>query len=356
MFDILKLLSEFKKIEKVKFTRDELINRHRLSRPQADDFLGYKTEPPDRATQMKKLRELGYFLKLMEEMKSEGLDPIVLKGPALSEKIYGDPFYRSSNDFDLLFAQTEISQAIEFFECRGFTGKIFNWPVSEKKQKITKELEKQYCIYNSKQQIIIEIHWKLFDRRLVDPSVVEDLVRKNTGTVEINGHTIIALDSEFQLLYLTIHGSLHAWFRLKWLVDIHKIINQDTIDGERFKRLTQKLDADRFVSVCNGVLGHIYKDTKLLPCDELSSSRLIEEAVYQIKRPENDPFDAFDNTVRQVRYQLALSEKWQYKRDIFRTLLFNKRDLNISWLPAGKWILFFFRPLTFMMRKFGWIT
>ena len=356
MFDILKLLSEFKKIEKVKFTRDELINRHRLSRPQADDFLGYKTEPPDRATQMKKLRELGYFLKLMEEMKSEGLDPIVLKGPALSEKIYGDPFYRTFNDFDLLFHPKDLSKAIQFFNDRGFKGTKFNWPSSPKKQKAVTDLINQYFIYHPEHQVNIEIHWKLFDRRFADPSVAEKLVWENTTAVEINGHAIKTVDSEFELLYLVIHGSLHAWFRLKWLMDVHQIITHNPVDEKRFKTLTRKLGAERFVSVCNGVLAHIFQNSKLLPCDELTNYRLVEEAVYQIKRPENDPFDTFNNTVRQVRYQLALSGKWQYKSDIIRTLLFNKRDLNISWLPAGKWILFFFRPLTFMMRKFGWIT
>ena len=306
--------------------------------------------------QMKKLRELGYFLKLMEEMKSEQLDPIALKGPVLSEKIYGDPFYRTSNDFDLLFHPKDLSKAIQFFNDRGFKGTKFNWPSSPKKQKAVTELINQYFIYHPEHQVNIEIHWKLFDRRFADPSIAEELLWENTTTVEINGHTIKTVDSEFELLYLVIHGSLHAWFRLKWLVDVHRILNQNLIDEERFKTLTGRLGAHRFVSVCNGVLSHIYEESMLLPCNESPNERLTEEALYQLKRSDNDPFNTIENTVRQVRYQLALSGKWQYKSDIIRTLLFNKRDLNIAWLPAGKLVLFFSRPLTFVMRKFGWIT
>ena len=102
---------------------------------------------------MKKLRELGYFLKLMEEMKSEGLDPIVLKGPALSEKIYGDPFYRTFNDFDLLFHPKDLSKAIQFFNDRGFKGTKFNWPSSPKKQKAVTDLINQYFIYHPEHQV-----------------------------------------------------------------------------------------------------------------------------------------------------------------------------------------------------------
>lgn len=338
------------------FTRDELIYRHRLSGQQADVFLGQEPESPDRIRQMKKLRELGYFLKLMEEMKSEQLDPIVLKGPVLSEKIYGDPFYRTSNDFDLLFHPNDLSKAVQFFNDRGFKGTKFNWPSCSKKQKVVRELINQYFIFHPEHQVSIEIHWKIFDRRFADPFVAEKLVWENTTSVEINGHTIKTLEGEFELLYLAIHGSLHAWFRLKWLVDVYRILNQNLIDEERFKTLTEMLGAHRFVSICNGVLNHIYKESKLVPCKEAPNKHLTEEALYQLKRPGNDPFNTLENTLRQVRYQLALSGKWQYKSDIIRTLLFNKRDLNISWLPAGKFSLFIFRPVTFVMRKFGWLS
>ena len=340
----------------MKFSRDELINRHRLSGRQADDFLGIKQSAPDRITQMKKLTELGHFLKLMDEMKAEGLNGIVVKGPALSQKIYGDPFYRTSHDFDLLFELGDLSRAIQFFEERGFKGVKFKWPASENKQETVKELINQYFIFHPEHRVSIEIHWKLFDRRFADPSVAENLLRENTTTVEINGHAIKTLDREFELLYLVIHGSLHAWFRLKWLVDVHEILTKKSVDEDRFKTLTEKLGADRFVSVCNGVLNRVYKGKKLLPYNVSSQPKLSAEAMYQLTRPENDPFNTFENTVRQIRYQLALSGKWQYKTDILRILMFNKSDLEISWLPSGRLALFFFRPFTFIMRKFGWIA
>lgn len=339
----------------MKFTRDELIERHRLSSRQADDFLGNDRCAPDRISQMKKLQQLGYFLKLTDEMKEEGLNGILLKGPALSQKVYGDPFYRTSHDFDLLFDANDLSRAIQFFESRGFEGVKFKWPESEKNQERAKELINQYFIFHREQNVSIEIHWKLFDRRFADPSVAEKLVWENTTTVEINGHSLKTLDGEFELLYLVIHGSLHAWFRLKWLVDIHEILKRRTIDKERFKALTEELGAGRFVSVCNGVLSYMYPEGELLPCDVNTKPSLVNEAIFQLKRRENDPFDTLENTVRQVRYQLALSAKWQYKSDILRTLLFNKSDLEIDWLPSGRFSLFFLRPFTFVMRKIGWI-
>lgn len=339
----------------MKFTRDELIHRHRLSDRQADDFLGDERSGPDRISQMKKMKELGYFLKLMDEMKAEGLNGILLKGPALSQKIYGDPFYRTSHDFDLLFDPKDLSRAIQFFERQGFEGVKFNWPASKKSRKRVKDLINQYFIFHPKQRISIEIHWKLFDRRFIDPAVAEKLVWKNNANVDINGHTLEILDGEFELLYLAIHGSLHAWFRLKWLVDIHEILNHKPVDEHRFKSLTEQLGAGRFVSVCNGVLRHVYPGGKLLPCDAAPLPGLVDEAIYQLNRDENDPFDTVKNTVRQVRYQLALSGKWQYKADILRTLMFNKSDLEISWLPPGRWSLILFRPFTFVMRKIGWI-
>lgn len=348
--------SERKKYGKVKFTREELTSRHRLSARQADDFLGAEEGLSDRKTQIKKLTELGYFLKLLDEMKTEGIEAAVLKGPALSQKLYGDSFYRTSNDFDLLLRPEDVSRAIQFFRERGFQGTKFIWPDSQKKQKAVAELINQYFIYHPEQGVSIEIHWKLFDRRFAHPKVVEELVRNNTTEVEINGQSVKTLDGEFELLYLVIHGSLHAWFRLKWLVDVHRIVNQFSIDEKRFKTLTRRLRAERFVSVCNSLLSHVFSGSELLPCAEPKHPKLYREALYQLQRPGNDPFNTFENTVRQVRYQLALSGRWQYKTDVVRVLMFNKGDLDISWLPAGKYSLFLFRPLTFMLRKFGWVN
>jgi hypothetical protein len=42
----------------------------------------------------------------------------------------------------------------------------------------------------------------------------------NLSQLSFAGRTFTVLNPELDLLYLVIHGGLHGFFRLKWLVDI----------------------------------------------------------------------------------------------------------------------------------------
>lgn len=301
------------------------------------------------------MQQLGQFLKLYKELKNEGVTPVVLKGPMLSQRLYGDPFYRTSNDFDLLFRETELNDAISFFEKRGFYGSKFKWPNTVKRQNLAREMTNQYVMYHPEFNVLIELHWKLFDRRFANPETVWKIVEHNKTVSELNGQLYVHLDGEFELLYLVIHGSMHAWFRLKWLVDIQQILNQQEVDKKVFIELVKKLGAERFVSVCNKVLQKFYPDGERLPGNWKPEKRQSRIALAQIQRPDNDPFNTFKNTMELEYYQISLSPRWRYKADIFRLMLFNKKDLEITWIPSYSYMLYLFRPLSYALRKAGFL-
>lgn len=57
---------------------------------------------------------------LLADLRSAGLETIVLKGAALIELIYGNPALRPMIDLDLLLHKQDIPQAIELFAGRGY--------------------------------------------------------------------------------------------------------------------------------------------------------------------------------------------------------------------------------------------
>lgn len=343
------------KKKKVTFTREELQHRHRLSPRQADDFLGEKEERSGRSERLKKMQQLGHFLKLYKELENDGVSPVVLKGPMLSDRLYGDPFYRTSNDFDLLIDEKDLPATLKFFRGKGFNDVKFKWPEATKKQKLAIELTNQFVVHHPTQDLLIEIHWKLFEKRFAEPDRIQQLVEKYSSESQLNGQVYKHLAREFELLYLIIHGSMHAWFRLKWLVDIQKALEQNTYDHARFISLVKQTGCGRFVSVCNDVLKELYPDSRLVPGDWLSTKHLSKVAVSQMKRPNNNPFDSIMNTIKLVWYQVNLSPKWRYKKDILRVMFFNKKDLEIRWLPPRLIILYLFRPISFTLRKLGFL-
>lgn len=299
------------------------------------------------------MRSFAYFLKISGELAENEISFIVLKGPILSKRIYGDPYYRTSHDFDLLFKPEDLAEALTFFKNRGFEGVTFKWPTSEKKSKNVLHLLNQYLIHHEEYNIYIEIHWKLFSYRFCRNEIVRELVCKHTSWCKIEGQKLRHLSTEFELIYLVVHGGMHAWFRLKWLIDIHKIIQTKPIDDKLFRNFAVTLGAERFIAVCNELLQKFFPDSEILPGSWSSCNKLADEALHQINRPSNDPFDTLQNTIRLIRYQMTLSKKWRHKADVIRILLFNKKDLEIEWLPSNRYFIYLFRPLGYILRKAG---
>ena len=71
--------------------------------------------------------------------------------------------------------------------------------------------------------IILEIHWRLHSNSINEPTFEELWKRKRIKNLA--NYPIYFLGREDLFLYLIAHGARHGWFRLRWLLDIHQIMN-----------------------------------------------------------------------------------------------------------------------------------
>jgi hypothetical protein len=85
---------------------------------------------------------------------------------------------------------------------------------------------KDFVVFNEKQTLHIEIHWRLFDGRLFKKSNIQ-IFRDSPYICIIQGHPIYTLDKEVQILYLLLHGSKHMWERIEWVADIDRLVRSD---------------------------------------------------------------------------------------------------------------------------------
>jgi hypothetical protein len=124
------------------------------------DVAGGDEPPADRAHSFEELlsRALDKQLeleRLLGVLRSEQLEPVVLKGPALCRTVYRHPVERRYGDFDLLFPVEQVDRAIEVVSAAGYA-----FPFSPEKLIGYRQLH-FHLLLRRKQGFRTEVHWGL---------------------------------------------------------------------------------------------------------------------------------------------------------------------------------------------------
>ncbi|WP_234568206.1 nucleotidyltransferase domain-containing protein [Rhodohalobacter sp. 614A] len=334
-------------------SREILRNRHRLSERQIDDFLGESTNAENQQDRLLGMQRIGAFIEVTKALCEQNIWFLNLKGPLLSQRIYGDPTYRAFRDFDLLVAPKDVNRTMQLLERHGYQSTEFAWPQSPKKQKITLHFINQVEMIHPKSGVMIEVHWKLFSTRIANPKTIRRLFEGSIESVEFGGQTLNRLSLEFELFYLIVHGGNHAWFRLKWLVDIHEILKREEIHWDTFDRIISDCNAHRQVDICNDMLQEFFPNGKQFPSKKNDTHNLGSFAIEQCKQPEGDPHISRLNTTRLTLYRWKLFPHWQHKVDVTKVITFCKTDLKYDWLPPSRFVYYLFRPVGYVLRAIG---
>lgn len=338
----------------MKLTREILQDRHRLSDRQINDFLDEQEHSENREERLLAMQRIGTFLEITDVLNTQNIWFLNLKGPLLSERIYGDPTYRYFRDFDILVKPKDVNRTLRLLEKRGYIYPGFKWPESKKKQKITLHFINQVEMVHEESGVMFEIHWKLFSTRITNQRTINRLLEQNMELVEFGGQKLKRLSLEFELFYLIAHGGNHAWFRLKWLVDIHEILNRkNNVDWKIFNRIVSECRAQRLVNICNTLLREFFPGEQTLPQTKMGFHNLGKFAISQSRQPEGDPHITRFNTFKLTLYRLMLYPHWRHKVDVVKVITFCKTDLKYEWLPPYRFVYYLFRPVGYVLRRAG---
>lgn len=235
------------------FSPDVLKNQHRLSIAQINSIFGKGTVAESFEEKAQELEIVRVFLEISDILDAEGIFFVPLKGPVLSHKLYNDPTWRYYRDLDILINESETDKVINILKRNGYLSGSPEWPKSAQQQKILMNHANQISLVNPSNNIIIEIHWRLLSVQSVSNEKLAIIISEHIVTTTFAGRSFSTLSNELELLFLVIHGGLHFWRRLKWLVDINAYLSTQKIDWETFAKLAKKLNAERLAGICNAV-------------------------------------------------------------------------------------------------------
>lgn len=278
--------------------------------------------------------EMEQISKLFAENE---IKTLFLKGPALAHHLYGDISLRTSKDLDVLVREKDLAKVDALLLTSGYV-KDGAAPILNERKWRSHHVE----YVHPQKKIQIEIHWRLHNPPVKEPSFDELWQRKRRSA--LTSSPVFFLGEEDLFLHLVVHGARHGWFRLRWLVDMDKVF-QKKLDYQQVKVLMKKLGYAHLVGQAM-ILSSQLLDTpvnkELKATTEGSRQRkLAEKAYFYIHISKEFTYDP--------SYLISLKSNMQ--KVFYAMMLFYPRSWDARTLPLPKSLHFLYFPL----RPFLWM-
>ncbi|CAH0136902.1 hypothetical protein SRABI96_00380 [Peribacillus sp. Bi96] len=309
----------------------------------------------------------GEMEKISRLFTENQIRPLFLKGPVIAADLYGAISLRTSKDLDILIPKYNLERAEELLLNDGYEREEGATILNERKWR-----EHHVSYFHPERKIQLEIHWRLQPYPSKEPSF-DDLWDRNRIS-ELTNYPIYFLGEEDLFLYLVSHGSRHLWFRLRWLVDIDKMLRKcKTI---RINNLLTSAYQKQYITGQVLILASqllntpINEDMKNL-MESNRAKRLAQMAIFYMNDSEHlhkiVPKDFFGNQCynrfRRVksniqkslfvnRYLLSSQTNSEILFYIVKVFYPSSADAHTLWLPKPLHFLYFpLRPFLFGWRK-----
>ncbi len=205
-----------------------MVSRHRMASLALDGLncAGLDAPAPLKATARQDVfRAMALSVeasRLKVRFASEGIAIAVVKGPVLSQLLYGSPGLRQVKDLDIWVAPADVARAAQLLLARGY--EMFEGPpvFAEPWLKLWLETHKDCAFRHATSNLVVELHHRLNE----NPHAMTPLeVSAATRDVSLGGMDLPTLEDGELFAYLCTHGAVSRWFRLKWLADIQAMLS-----------------------------------------------------------------------------------------------------------------------------------
>jgi Uncharacterised nucleotidyltransferase len=201
----------------------------------------HKIRELHRAQVLSALQMTAELFRLVDQFRDAGLDAVLVKGPTLALRAYGDTGARQYGDLDFLVRQKDILRATEIMISAGYKPEIAVESLSPQK------IPGQYLFVRVAAPLLVELHTERTMRYFPLGLPIEEFFSRRQY-VSVDGHQIPALAIEDELLLICVHGAKHLWDRLSLVADVAAFVTrQSSLNWERTFANARAVGAERML-------------------------------------------------------------------------------------------------------------
>ena len=170
----------------------------------------------------------GELVQLCRAFDESGVPVIPFKGATLAVMAYKDLSLRDFDDLDFIVPQHRLADAQRVLWSEGYRPRDRAHDESD-----AAHADEPYHVFVKRNTLLrVDLQWvmahELFAFPLDRPEVWEHLV-----PMSIDGQRVRGMAPEELLIVLCVHGSKHAWERLKWVADVAELLRAHRLDWQR---------------------------------------------------------------------------------------------------------------------------
>jgi hypothetical protein len=231
------------------------------------------------------------LMRLLDLLKSQGIESIPLKGVIASELIFEDPGLYYGSDIDILVRPGDLPEVKQILIDAGYL-------YDEKHEQAM--LSSHYHLVFQNGRHFVEVHWNLVKRYY---SIPPEFWWEGIYQEKYNGQEISCLSPEKYLIYTIFRLFSHMFNPLKFFVLTSELCNKNykTIDWTHFAEVTKKYDMEKLtvftLKLSNELLGTKVPE-EIIKKDvfgyDLFKISIINQLFRDVRRPFiNKPLYAF---------------------------------------------------------------
>lgn len=289
--------------------------------------------------------------QLAKQFSENQINALFLKGPILADDLYGDISLRTSGDLDILIPIKQLDEMDHILTEKGYVKDEYIHTILND----WKWRHHHFTYFHPNKKVKLEIHWRLNPGPAKEPSFDKLWGRKRIS--QFSSTPIFILGKEDLFLFLILHGARHGWSRLRWLVDIKQLINQQP-NWMEVKHLLKKYQCLHIAGQAIILTSQLLDTTiprELIPAlNRIKSKRLAQDAMFYMKKmvslhSEPVPEDVAEYHTRHLYLLMSFRQKVVFKL----SLLFPySKDAETLPLPKPLHFLYFpLRPFLCLWRK-----
>lgn len=306
----------------------ERLRRRSISDPQMEILRGVY-----RFTWSKNLIQFHAIQKLLAGLHQSGIEPMLLKGAALTGAFYGDLGLRLMDDIDILVPPNQVDDAIammhrlmyvhkDSFRCRLLNRTEFR-SVTHSQPFVSPEGRE------------VDLHWAIAREccRMED----HEGFWERSLPLNFQGMITRTLDPTDQLFHVCLHGAKWADpAPIRWIADAALILEKSTIDWARLIDLIRTVRVVRFMKDSFACLSDCFQLP--IPIDFLSELHSLQPAPFEL--PEYLTLTSDTTRTRQaLKRHWANHTRLTHSQNLLRRLLSFPRFLQYHWALPSLWQL-----------------